>query len=132
MIQGEPEDEMALSTRTRACTRAQIMVRAELSSGKTRVITGSTSNVSLKGVYFLPDKWVPVGTECQVTIRFAGPTSSLKIEGSGRIVRSAVDPEARRQLLHRLRLLRRRRDEIAVGVERLDVALNAKRHVLPP
>ncbi|MFN8058864.1 MAG: PilZ domain-containing protein [Vicinamibacterales bacterium] len=99
---------MALSTRTRACTRAQIMVRAELSSGKTRVITGSTSNVSLKGVYFLPDKWVPVGTECQVTIRFAGPTSSLKIEGSGRIVRS---------------------DESGLGIEFLDMTVDSLEHL---
>lgn len=79
---------MGVATRTRTCTRAQIMVRAEVSSGKTRVITGSTTNVSLKGVYFMPDQWVPIGTECRVVIRFAGPSSSLKIEGSGRIVRS--------------------------------------------
>lgn len=64
------------------------MVRAELTSGTTRVVTGSTSNVSLKGVYFMPDEWVPVGTNCRITIRFAGPGSALAIEGNGRIVRS--------------------------------------------
>lgn len=84
------------------------MVRAELTSGTTRVVTGSTTNVSLKGVYFTPDEWVPVGTDCRITIRFAGPSSALKIEGTGRIVRS---------------------DEHGFGVEFLDMSVDSLEHL---
>lgn len=96
------------TTRTRTCTRAHVMVRAELSTGKTRVVTGSTTNVSLNGVYFTPDNWVPIGTDCQVTIRFAGPSSALKIEGAGRIVRS---------------------DQGGLGVEFLDLSVENLEHL---
>lgn len=96
------------TTRTRTCTRAQVMVRAELSSGKTRVVSGSTTNVSLKGVYFTPDEWVPIGTDCQITIRFAGPSSPLTIEGTGRVVRA---------------------DEGGLGVEFLEMSLDSLEHL---
>ena len=47
---------------------------------------------------------------------------------AGGVVGGAVDPVARGEPLHRLRQLRRGADELTVGVERLDVVLDAKRH----
>jgi hypothetical protein len=77
-----------LATRTRSCTRAQVKVRVELGSGRTREITGSTTNISLRGLFFLPDRWAPVGTDCSLVVRFASPRGPRKIETPGRIVRS--------------------------------------------
>ena len=51
---------------------------------------------------------------------------------AGGVVGGAVDPEARGEPLHRRRQLVLRVDEVAMGVERLDVGLNPKGHALPP
>src|SRR6185312_15599856 len=51
---------------------------------------------------------------------------------AGRVVSRAVDAVAAGELLHRLRERRAGLNELPVRVERLDVALNAKGHDLPP
>jgi hypothetical protein len=48
---------------------------------------------------------------------------------AGRVIGGTVDPVARRQLLHRLGRVRRRSRQVAVGVESLDVVLDAEGHV---
>jgi hypothetical protein len=72
--------------RTRAYPRANIILKTELESGATRIATGTTANVSMRGIFFRPDRWIPVGTDCRVTITIAGPPNPIHIQAQGRIV----------------------------------------------
>src|SRR4051794_5830941 len=55
-------------------------------------------------------------------------TQTLADREAGRVVGGAVDPEARRQALHRGAELLLGPRQVAVGVERLHVVLNTKGH----
>ncbi len=70
-------------------TRVEFHTRAELRGGST-VISGRVENLSLKGMYLIPDvEDVPFeeGEELHITIRLAGIASQLSIELSGTLVR---------------------------------------------
>jgi len=55
----------------------------------------------------------------------------LRDRKAGGIAGGAVDPETGSSPLHRLGCHRRRAHELPVSVERLDVVLNPRRHILP-
>jgi PilZ domain len=76
----------AAKKRTRTHQRANIILKTELESGATRTATGTTANVSMRGIFFRPDRWMPVGTDCRVTIALAGPPNAIHIHAQGRIV----------------------------------------------
>jgi len=98
---GEPSQQF------RAFTRALVSVETELTSGP-QVVTGTVRNISLKGLYFMPSKWLPLGTECDVTIRFGAGDEAERITASARVVRS---------------------DRFGLGVEFTDIDLDSFHHL---
>ena len=83
-----PERTVTSCFANRTSTRVRLRIRAELTDGSSRVLFGYTENVSLTGFFFVPDRWLPLGITCQVTLRFAGPESPLRVDATARIVRS--------------------------------------------
>jgi hypothetical protein len=49
--------------------------------------TGSTRDLSMKGVYVSTDRQVPLGTECQVTVLLSGGIETLTLSMKARVAR---------------------------------------------
>ncbi len=81
------------TTRVEFHTRAKLELGGKTPSGKApgeREISGRVENLSLKGMFLIPDdpvSEVEVGSEVSVAISLAGTASNLSIELNGEIAR---------------------------------------------
>lgn len=73
----------------REFTRIPIHVMVEVKAGKVVLRTDKTLDLSMKGVGFLADKSLPVGTDCTVFILLGNENNGVNISVEGRVTRSA-------------------------------------------
>lgn len=78
---------MKHQTNRREFTRVPVQVEVEVTSGPSRVFSGQTKDVSLKGLYLVCDNPFPLGSDCRIALMLGGRESSLRIEASGKIAR---------------------------------------------
>jgi hypothetical protein len=71
-------------------TRVEFRSEATVSHDNTR-ITGSISNLSLKGLFLFTDAKLPLNTPVDVSISLSGSTTNLTINISGTIIRIEKD-----------------------------------------
>jgi len=72
----------------REVTRIPLCLDAILRSHSTSVVSGKTTDVSLKGIHVACDNSLPVGPVCQLTLLFGPQTDPLHIELEGTVVRA--------------------------------------------
>ena len=72
----------------REVTRIPLCLDAILRSHSTSVVSGKTTDVSLKGIHVACDNSLPVGSVCQLTLLFGPQTDPLHIELEGTVVRA--------------------------------------------
>ena len=71
----------------REFTRIPIHVMVEVKAGEVILRTEKTIDLSMKGVGFLSDKNLPVGTDCTVLILLGNENNGIKINVKGRVSR---------------------------------------------
>ena len=72
----------------REFTRIPIHVMVEVRAGEVTIKTEKTTDLSMKGVGFLSDKSLPVGTDCTVLILLGNENNGINISVKGRVSRS--------------------------------------------
>jgi len=72
----------------REFTRIPIHVMVEVKAGEIALQTKKTIDLSMKGVSFLSDKSLPVGTDCLVSILLENGSNKININVKGRVTRS--------------------------------------------
>lgn len=89
-----PQPPRAAITERRKFTRVPIAIDVDLFADRGVRLSGRTKDVSMKGVYFVCDQHVPVGTECQIAFLLGGRHPHalvlpvhLCLKANGRIVR---------------------------------------------
>ncbi len=69
----------------REFTRIPIQVMVEVKAGEVVIKTEKTIDLSMKGVSFLSDTVLPVGTDCAVHILLGNETNGINIKVKGRV-----------------------------------------------
>lgn len=69
----------------REFTRIPIHVMVEVKAGEVALKTEKTIDLSMKGVSFLSDTSLPVGTDCTATILLGNGENSVNIHVNGRV-----------------------------------------------
>jgi len=69
----------------REFTRIPIHVMVEVKAGEIAIKTEKTIDLSMKGVSFLSDKVLPVGTDCAVLILLGNEKNGVNINVKGRV-----------------------------------------------
>lgn len=72
----------------REFTRIPIHVKVEVVAGEVAVKTEKTIDLSMKGISFISDKNLQVGTDCAVFIHLGNGDSGININVKGRVTRS--------------------------------------------
>ncbi len=72
----------------REFTRIPIHVKVEVRAGEVTLKTEETTDLSMKGIGFLSDKSLPVGTDCTVLILLGNENNGINISVNGRVIRS--------------------------------------------
>ena len=72
----------------REFTRIPIHVMVEVKAGDVALRTEKTIDLSMKGVSFLSDKILPVGTDCTVFILLGNKKDGININVEGRVTRA--------------------------------------------
>ncbi len=72
----------------REFTRVPIRVMVEVKAGDVALRTDKTLDLSMKGVSFLSDKSLPVGTDCTVNILLGNEDNGINISVKGRVTRA--------------------------------------------
>ncbi len=72
----------------REFTRIPIHVMVEVKAGEVAVRTENTIDLSMKGVSFLTDQSLPVGTDCTAVILLGNEKNGINISVKGRVSRS--------------------------------------------
>ncbi len=72
----------------REFTRVPIKMEAEVSSDDTGLTSGEIKDLSMNGIYLVCDEDLAAGTECQVVLFFGEGQGRLRIEVSGKVVRT--------------------------------------------
>ena len=74
----------------REFTRSVARFEDEVRSGTTTIVSGRTRDLSLRGLYVMTSRSLPVGTPCHVSLPLDGSQKELRVEVAGRVVR--VEP----------------------------------------
>ena len=72
-------------------TRVPICIEAEIVTEGRRLICHETRDVCMKGLFAKTTETLQIGEDCVVIVRLGGPTSDLRIEVAGRVVRSDTE-----------------------------------------
>jgi len=72
----------------REFTRIPIRVMVEVKAGEVALRTEKSIVLSMKGVSFLSDKNLPVGTDCTISILLGNEKNGINISVKGRVTRS--------------------------------------------
>lgn len=68
-------------------TRIPIHVMVEVEAGSVHLKTEKTIDLSMKGISFISDKTLPVGTDCTVHILLGNGDNGINISVKGRVTR---------------------------------------------
>lgn len=79
---------MSWSVEQREFRRLPIRLEVQVSDGRRTLVSGKTRDVSREGLYVFVDTPLPRGSECQVVLLVSGPKSQLRVEVSGKVVRT--------------------------------------------
>lgn len=69
-------------------TRLPLRLEVRISGGSRTLVSGKTRDISRESVYVFAERPLPRGSACQVVLLLTGPSSTLRIEVSGRVVRA--------------------------------------------
>jgi len=64
-----------------------VAVEVQVLSRSSLIVSPSTKNISMNGLFMITEKRLPVGSECQLTIFLGGRESPERIEIAARVVR---------------------------------------------
>ncbi len=71
----------------RKFTRVPVAMEVQVLSRNSLILSPSTKDVSMNGLFMITEKKLPVGSECQLTIFLGGRESQERIEIAARVVR---------------------------------------------
>lgn len=71
----------------REFTRVSVDFRVELAADGMTILCEKTRDISMKGIYVVTGRRLPLGTECGISIRLGEGGSGPKLQVSGTIVR---------------------------------------------
>ncbi len=69
-------------------TRVQVRMQINISPGEAGLVTRELQDISLGGVFVANGSPLPVGTACLLCLEVSGPSSALRIELEGEVVRT--------------------------------------------
>jgi hypothetical protein len=69
-------------------TRLPIRLEVQVTGAGRTVVSGKTRDISREGMFVFVPKPLPRGTRCDIVLLVKGPTSTLRIEITGTVVRA--------------------------------------------
>ncbi len=80
-----------MQTNKRRRSRLSFHIEVTVGAGSKQVITGTSRDMSMNGIFILTQDRIPIDAICGLEIQLAGKSSNLRIRARGMVARHAPD-----------------------------------------